>query len=108
MAAPKTNLSAGPVRTGFPFGLFSVLSLSEGAGRWQGSGGEWLSINCEPAHGIGGVCLDEGEETPGLPKEFDGGLSTSQADVFTVMGSLKCSPVGLSPEEAQSRALEHL
>lgn len=109
MAGAKAYIESGPVRAGLPFGLFSVLPLSESDGHWQSGGAEWESLNCAPAHGVGDPCkTEEGETTPGLPKEFEGGLIVSDAEPFTVAGTFQCSPVGFTPQRANEIAQQHL
>lgn len=109
MAAAKARIESGPVRTGLPFGLFSVLPLAESEGHWQSGGAEWETLNCAPAHGVGDPCKTaEGETTPGLPKEFDGGVEVSEAEPFTVAGTFVCTPVGFTPQRANEIAQQHL
>ena len=110
MAVTPKAVVSGPSRTGLPFGLFSVLAFRpEGQGRWQ-NGFMFQVENCSPALAIPGFSCDpdarNDEEQTDL---FEGdSFTAAEANEFTVQGWFDCSPVGISPADAQEYAERHL
>jgi hypothetical protein len=102
------GLVSGAVRQSLAYGLFSTFAIRPaGADRWE-SGVTWEAQTCDPADGIGQWQCAPGTTT-GLPKNLDGNLpDDGEATPFTVYGHFQCSPVGWTPEQAQTRANEHL
>ena len=104
--APAAWIDA-PARMPLPYGLFSVVAFTEGAGRWA-NGAEWDAGTCAPARGIGDPSCDPEDETEGLPKNLTYDPSTGSASPFTVYGVWACSPVGTTPAQAEEKARQHL
>src|SRR5690625_4856153 len=106
--APAAEVSAPP-RTSLSFGLFSVLGFRTGGERWSlPNGTSWVGPTCAPVQGRGAdTCEPEGEIT-GIPKVLDQGFSTGTGTPFAVYGNFACTPIGVSFEEAQTAAEQHL
>ena len=104
--APAAWIDA-PARMPLPYGLFSVVAFTEGAGRWA-NGVEWDAGTCDPARGIGDPSCDPEDDTEGLPKDLTFDPSTGSASPFTVYGVWACSPVGATPQQAWEKARAHL
>lgn len=102
MSITPPALVTGAARAPLPYGLFSVLGLREGSvERWEGGGVEFEGLGAPPTAGaIGPYDCEDPEATPGLPKEFEGGLDLATAAPFTVYGSYKCTPIGNSIDHA--------
>ena len=100
-------LVAPPARNEFSHGLFSVLVFREEADtRWQ-AGVQWQSASTAPIEGIGAWAGLDGE-TLGLPKVIAAGPASGEASAFVVYGDYLGNPVGISVEEIQARARDHL
>lgn len=111
LVAPPTLVRA-PVRAPFGFGLFSLLDLRLGSeDRWE-NGVTWEARSCGEVRGLGAQACPPGE-TPqvGVPlplPTFERGHVLEEAVPFTVYGEVACSPLGLSPEQAQEEATARL
>lgn len=107
-AIAPPQLVTGAPRVPLPFGLLSVLSPRQNVEeRWE-NGVIWESLTCEPADGIGQADCDPAE-TPGLPKNLDGGNGpVGEASAITVYGHWTCTPIGNSQERATELATLHL
>lgn len=105
-AAPAAQVD-GPVRQPFPFGLFSVVSLSDASSeRWE-NGVEWQGFPCTSDLG---VIVADCDSPEGFPKVFPQGYGPdADATAFTVYAPFLCNPIGgLGLAGAQERARELL
>lgn len=106
--APAAEVSAPP-RTSLSFGLFSVLGFRTGGERWSlPNGTSWVGPTCAPVQGRGADTCEPGGEITGIPKVLDQGFSTGTGTPFAVYGNFACTPIGVSFEEAQAAAEQHL
>lgn len=110
MSITPPALVVGPGRAPLPYGLFSVLALREGsADRWEGGGIQFEGLGAAPSAGaIGPYDCETPTETPGLPKDFEGGLDLSEAEPFIVYGSYRCGPIGNRLEQGAETARARL
>lgn len=105
IAPPATVV--GPARQSLPFGLMSTFATRPGD-RWE-AGVQWEADPCSPVGGRGADSCDPETPTIGLPKDLTSlGSPLGLATPFQVYGHVNCSPVGMSPADAQARAEAHL
>lgn len=99
----------GPIRSGLPYGLFSVVSLSTPTdSHWEG-GIQWDPLGCDPVNGIGEPGVEGGVTTAtGLPKTGDREPGPDYASAFSVYALWEGSSLGHSMQDAQDRATSRL
>lgn len=101
------TLVSPPDRAPVPYGLFSVLEFRGDADRWI-NGVTYPGTSCGPAQHYGlDVCNDEEAGLPDTGREARP-MKWGTADSFLVEGTFTCTPVGLTPEEMESYALQDL
>lgn len=107
MSITPTFEVTAPSRASLDYGLFSIAApvTNEDATR---NGIIWQGPACNSARGIGDVDCEDLESTVGLPRVFDTGFTSGEGTKFTVYGDFLCSPVGVTPEQAEAAALENL
>ena len=97
-------LVLGAPRVPTPFGMFGAVSFRSGTDRWE-LGATYETLTCDP---LGVIGPPEWANTPGLPLVLPKGAPSGTSLPFTVYGHFRCSPIGWTPENAQSRASQHL
>lgn len=103
MAVAPPALVVGTERTPLPFGLFSAAAVRPNADRWE-SGVQWEQTVAPPAMGTSFDC-----DVPADPLDLDAyDCAIGEASVFTVYGYAHGNPVGMNPEVASAKAIDHL